>query len=90
MTNTTSKKLGRTDEPSPAASGRLDDILSQAQTTASEFLNGEPGKQMTELSQEWAAEATQFIRRNPWVAVAGAAAIGYYLGSTRNRGGGSR
>ena len=31
--------------------------------------------------KEWAGEATKFVQRNPWVAVAAAAAIGYYLGS---------
>ena len=43
--------------------------------------------QIKELTTEWAGDATEFIRKNPWAAVLGAAAIGYFLGATRNRGG---
>lgn len=47
----------------------------------------ETQEQIKELTSEWAGDATEFIRKNPWAAVLGAAAIGYFLGATRNRGG---
>ncbi len=67
------------------------DSLKQASSTATNFLENDPrAQEIADLSKEWAKEATKFIQRNPWAAVLGAAAIGYFLGSTRNRGSGSR
>lgn len=42
--------------------------------------------------KDWADEATKFVQRNPWAAVAGAALIGYFLGtrSARRRDEGGR
>lgn len=39
-------------------------------------INGEKIKQ-------WSDQATDFVQKNPWVAVAGALALGYFLGSFR-------
>ena len=55
----------------------------QSSTAVRELLENDPKAQATELGKKLAAEATVFIKANPWVAVLGAAAIGYFLGSTR-------
>lgn len=39
------------------------------------------GKNPQEIVKDWAADANHFVKKNPWVAVAGALAIGYLLGS---------
>lgn len=31
--------------------------------------------------KKWADEATRLVQKHPWIAVAGAVAIGYWLGS---------
>lgn len=90
MTNQPPPKAPRSNETTASVSELIDGVLSQAKTTASDLLASDQAQHVTEIGQEWAAEATRFIKRNPWAAVLGAAAIGYYLGSTRNRGGGSR
>lgn len=42
-----------------------------------EFIGGDPQAK----AKEYATEATQFIQKNPWVAVAGAVVVGYLLAS---------
>lgn len=74
----------------PPVTSTMVDALKQASATATDFLENDPrAKEITAITkaraQEWTDEAAKFIRQNPWVAVLGAAAIGYYLGSTRNR-----
>lgn len=61
---------------------------SAASSVASELLESDAASQFKDLTKDWSAEATKFIKKNPWAAVLGAAAIGYYLGATRHRGGG--
>lgn len=61
------------------------DLKSKASDLMQEFLQGQDP---TDKAKELAAEATEFVRRHPWAAVAGAVAIGYLLGSfsaQRNR-----
>jgi ElaB/YqjD/DUF883 family membrane-anchored ribosome-binding protein len=66
----------------------VEGAISKATAVASELLESETATQITDLSKEWVAGATKFIKKNPWAAVLGAAAIGFYLGSSRHRGGG--
>lgn len=35
--------------------------------------------------RQWAQDTDRFIRENPWVAVAGAVALGYLVGRLRSR-----
>jgi ElaB/YqjD/DUF883 family membrane-anchored ribosome-binding protein len=65
------------------------DGLSQAKTIVTDFLENDPKAQATELGKQLSAEVTVFIKNNPWVAMLGAAAIGYWLGAklgSTNRG----
>lgn len=64
---------------------KKDSLFEKAKDATTGFLENDPQAQISELSREWAKEATVFIQKNPWAAVLGAAAIGYFLGSTRNR-----
>lgn len=61
----------------------LKGTLNQTSTAVRDFLENDPKAQATELGKQLAAEATAFIKANPWVSVLGAATIGYFLGSTR-------
>lgn len=47
------------------------------------------GQDPQEKLKEWTEDAKDFVEKNPWVAVAGALALGYVLGSlmSRRRGG---
>lgn len=83
--------MNKTSASQTPISQTIVDSLKHASSTATDFLENDPrAKEVSALSKEWAQEATKFIQRNPWAAVLGAAAIGYILGSTRNRGSGSR
>ncbi len=57
--------------------------FSKAKTAIDDFLENDPKAQATEIGKKLAAEATVFIKDNPWAAVLGAAVIGYLIGSTR-------
>lgn len=52
-----------------------------------DFLHDIQAKQKT---KEWAEQANQFVQANPWMAVAGAAAIGFVLGNLTARRRGER
>lgn len=57
--------------------------FSQAKIAVEDFLGNDPKAQATEVGKKLAAEATVFIKDNPWASVLGAAVIGYLIGSTR-------
>lgn len=43
------------------------------------------GEDPQEKIKEWTEDAKGFVEKNPWVAVAGALALGYVLGSMMGR-----
>lgn len=64
---------------------KSDDLLSQGSEAASrlrEFVNDPDNRAQV---KDWAEQATRLIQKNPWAAVAGAALIGYWLGSRSSR-----
>lgn len=77
-----SKPDSKTDSKSDPAPRKENDSFG----LATDLLESETANQITSLTKEWSSDATKFIKKNPWVAVIGAAAIGYYLGATGSRG----
>lgn len=62
-----------------------EDLLSQGSEAASrlrDFVNDPDNRAQV---KDWADQATRFVQKNPWAAVAGAALIGYWLGSRSGR-----
>ncbi len=84
------KQESSSSRPNESQDFTLDDVISKVTDVATDIMASEPAGQFVDVTSEWAAEATKFIKKNPWAAVLGAAAIGYYLGSKRRRTGDNR
>jgi ElaB/YqjD/DUF883 family membrane-anchored ribosome-binding protein len=71
------------DEVAKSAADASERIKEKLSDTISEIFDGDPKAQAAEFGKKLGAEATVFIKNNPWAAVLGAAAIGYLLGASR-------
>lgn len=59
------------------------EVATQAKKIIHDFVDSDPNLKAKKLGKDLANEMTAFIKANPWAAVLGAAAIGYFLGTIR-------
>jgi ElaB/YqjD/DUF883 family membrane-anchored ribosome-binding protein len=63
-----------------------DDLQNDLKQKATSILNDVfQGEDPQEKMKDWANDTRQLIERHPWLAVAGALAIGYIWGSMKRR-----